>query len=704
MSAGPEAAQRTPAGFRQLRILLRLWWLQVRRRPLRVGEAPKLSGAPTFLLISLLSAGYLAMITWQSVARNVKEDPGRFTWHILGVLVLGFGTGVARSAGRLQVRGTRNDAFLDALPLRSFARLGLQFIDTFTFIPLTLTGVLAASDVRGTLSGASVFGALLGTFAFASFYVTGSATIAWVRAAGPASAGLWGGYVGLGLSVIAMLGTFIPLDRLWIGDDNTISARIASLWIGPQPAWGTLYLGFLVLALVSYRAYAAADRFGIDQMDPQMRAPKQSKQARSRFALERLMMLRQGGRLLIAAYAIMLGGALYFLSTSGIGGAIKSSMLLLPTGLAVYMGALQTIGQAGRAARADQQARPFLATLPMAPHQVLDGKARALRLMLLPILLLLAILAFMGVLNRDGSSAYRIALSLIGMYALVDGAVSIAFLSTGIGVLGMGGAQSSTGYSTQILMLPLFATVLAPNDWSATTACIATLAVSFESVRAARMSVRWIDDPADDVERETTVWRALLAASAFFAMQALSYRILSLFGMRMGYTLALAFASSAVLLAVLTWRNDARIARPQFLPKQPVYWLLGALAGAASGLLAREFAKLIPQPTDAANIDFNGGELWAMAMMMTVAAPLVEEYFFRGWLQRAIAADLPADKKHWAFVLGASAFALAHFGTYGVPQLILGLLAGALFAKGGGLWPCIIAHALHNGVVLALGG
>jgi membrane protease YdiL (CAAX protease family) len=176
-----------------------------------------------------------------------------------------------------------------------------------------------------------------------------------------------------------------------------------------------------------------------------------------------------------------------------------------------------------------------------------------------------------------------------------------------------------------------------------------------------------------------------------------------LFDMPMGYTLALAFAFSAVLLALLTWRNDARIARPRFLPSKPVYWLLGALAGTGSGLLAREFAKLIPRPTDTPNLEFGGGELVAMGVMMTIIAPLVEEYFFRGWLQRAIAADLPAAKKHWAFAIGASAFALAHFGTYGVPQLILGLLAGWLFARGGGLWPSILAHALHNGVVLLLG-
>jgi membrane protease YdiL (CAAX protease family) len=245
--------------------------------------------------------------------------------------------------------------------------------------------------------------------------------------------------------------------------------------------------------------------------------------------------------------------------------------------------------------------------------------------------------------------------------------------------------------------------LFAPSNWSATTACAAALAVCFESHRAARLNVRWIDDPADDVERETTVWRALLAASAFFALQAVSYRILTIAKMPSGYALATAFASSAVLLALLTWRNDARIERPSFLPRSPVYWLLGALAGAASGTLALGLARIFPPPSDTPLPEFGGGEVVAMALTMTVIAPLVEEYFFRGWLQRAIAADLPEGKKHWAFVLGASAFALAHLGSYGIPQLVLGLLAGALFATGGGLWPAIVAHALHNGVVLWFG-
>ena len=87
-----------------------------------------------------------------------------------------------------------------------------------------------------------------------------------------------------------------------------------------------------------------------------------------------------------------------------------------------------------------------------------------------------------------------------------------------------------------------------------------------------------------------------------------------------------------------------------------------------------------------------------------VAAPLAEETFSRGWLQNAIADDLPPSRRRWAFAIAALAFALSHVGTYGVPRLVLGLVAGALFAAFGGLGPGMLAHAVHNGVVVLYGG
>jgi membrane protease YdiL (CAAX protease family) len=692
---------QAPGGLRQLRILLRIWWLQMRRRPMRVGEAPRLSGAPTFLLISLLTSFYIAMITWQNVAHNVKLDPGLFTVHALAILVVGFASALSKGAGRVQLRGTRNDAFLDHLPIRPLAQLGLQFTDMFTLLPLTACGVLASISVKRSLGVADLVPALLATFGFASSYVTGSAVAAWIRAVGSQALARWSGYVGLALTILGTAGALLPLSSVWTVHQNSPWARAAELWIGPSPQLLPLFVAFLAIGGLGYRALEAAHHYGFDRLDPQMRAPKRSKGFRGRIALERVMMMRQGGRALLIVF-IMLAGIVVFLVTTPSFSRLPTATFGFATGFAIYLGALQTIGQAGRAARGDQAARPFLATLPMSPHEILDGKARALRLLLLPVLAFLIVLAIASFVRPDSDYTYRIVLSILSLYVLADGAVNIAFLSTGIGVLGAGGAQTTTGFSTQILMLPMFATVLAPNDWSATMACVAMLAVAWESRRAARLNVRWLDDPADDVDRETTVWRALLAASAFFALQALTYRILSVFEVAPGYALAIAFGCSALLLALLTWRNDERFESPRFLPKQPAYLVLGALAGATSGLLAREFARWLPAQVDTSN-DFSTGEVVAMGISMTIVAPLVEEYFFRGWLQRAIEADLPAQRKAWAFVIGACAFALAHFGSYGVPQLVLGLLAGWLFFRSRALWPSVLAHALHNGVVLLLG-
>lgn len=692
---------QAPRGLRQLGILLRIWWLLMRRRPLRVGEAPKLSGAPSFLLVSLLTSLYLALMAWRNVAHKYEGDSGRFTWHALALMLVGFASALGKGPGRLSLSGSRSDVFLDHLPIRPLAQLGLQFTDMFMLVPLTLSGVLGAISAQRQLDLSAIAPALLATLGFASCYVVGAAASAWIRALAPPHLAIWTGYAGIALTLAGTFGALFPLGSRWLGGANSLSVRVAELWIGPSPTLAPIGLVFIAFGALGYRALDAAHRHGFDRIDPQIKQPKRSKGFRGRIALERVMMMRQGGSALLMVLALFTAAAAWFVTTP-LFRRLPARAFGFAAGLAIYLGALQTIGQAARSARGDLAARPFLATLPMSPHEILDGKARALRLLLTPILLLLVVLAVASVLRPDSSYTFRILLSLPTLYWLAEGAVNISFLSTGIGVPGAGGSQSTTGFSTQILMLPMFATVLAPNDWSATMSCIAMFAVAFESRRAARLNVRWLDDAADDVERETSVWRALLAASAFFALQALTFHMLTVFEVATGYALAAAFGSSAVLLALLTWRNDARIEPPRFLPRQPAYLLVGVAAGAASGMLAREFAKLIPAEVDAAS-DFSRGEVIAVGISTTIVAPLVEEYFFRGWLQRAIAVDLPAARKPWAFAIGALAFALAHFGTYGVPQLVLGLLAGWLFLRSGALWPSILAHALHNGVVLLLG-
>lgn len=696
-------AEGTAGAPRQLGLLLSLWWRHMRRRATRMGEAPKLSGAPTFLLINLLSLAYLVPLVWRTVTLGMGSDEGFFAWHQLAALSIAFGAGLSKGAATLQLRGMRNDAFLEPLPLTPSARLGLQLADGFFVLPLAFVVPLAATAAHGTFGWASVLPALLGLLAYVASFVLAQALVSWARALGPAATARRCAYLGIGVNLLGLVGLMLPLGQL-LEDSGWFAVVLTQLWLDGGTGVYALYAVAVLVLLGAYRAYLAAERIGFDRVVLSGSAPRVRSGVQSRIALEWQMMLRQGGRASLVANCIIGAFTLWLVYYSVRQGFVSRRPLLTSIGaFVVYLGAIQTIAHAGRAARNDLLARPFLSALPLSPHQVLEGKALALRKLLIPVFAMLAVIAVAAVFRGDPSLVYRMALAVAAMYVAVDAAISVGFMSQGVGVVGIGGGQASSSFSTQLLMMPLMATVLAIDNWAASVSCLAVVAVTWESRRAARLGVRWLDDPDDELERETTVWRALLAATAFFTLQAISALVLNLFDVPKGYLLAVAFGLSAAVLALLTFRNGARFERPRFLPRQLSAWPLGPIGGAASGLLALQMAKLIPKAAEITEDAFTPGETIALFVTLVVSAPLAEEYFFRGWLQQAIAKDLPAGKKRWAVALGALVFALAHVGSYGVPQFILGLIAGALYAWGGGLFPAMLAHAVHNGVVLLVG-
>lgn len=91
--------------------------------------------------------------------------------------------------------------------------------------------------------------------------------------------------------------------------------------------------------------------------------------------------------------------------------------------------------------------------------------------------------------------------------------------------------------------------------------------------------------------------------------------------------------------------------------------------------------------------------LAGFALTATVLAPLFEETLFRGVL-------LPVLGRHWgprlALLASALVFALAHLSLGElVPLLLLGLGLGWLRLRSGRLAPCVLMHALWNGLTFA---
>jgi membrane protease YdiL (CAAX protease family) len=687
---------------RQTALLLVLWWRQMRRRATRIGAAPKVSGVPSFLLLNLIGIGYLMPIAWRAVLRDMDEHEASFAWHIIAMLMFAFGTGATKAAGGFQLRGSRNDAFLEPIPLNPLAALALQLSDGLGMILITLVIALAGARGVGSLGVHAILPTLLGGLAYVAAFTLAYASVAAARAVGPTAIGRYAGYGGVGLSVIGFAGALLPVGMLAGKVLSGPSSWLTGLWLRDRASTWMLYAAAVAIVLVSYRGLLIAERINFDRLPFHLRrAPKATKEFRARTTLEWLMMWRVSGKATVWSLSIVLCGLFIFPSVRwGFDFLAKGGLYV--TGLIVYLGAILLLTQAGRSAHNDLMARAFLSALPLSPHQTLDGKARALRKLVWPLFCALAVVAIACVIYDRNAAAYRAVLALASLYLCVEGAIGIAFLSAGVGIVGIAGGQASSSFTTQLLMMPLLATVLARNHWTASVSFIAVLAVTLETRRAARLSVRWIDDPDESVERETTVWRALLAATAFFATQVLTASLLMLFDVPLGYLMAGAFGISGAVLALLTWRNGARLPPPRFSPRSMLAWPLGVLSGGLSGFFALKLARVLPPIGDASAeaAPSSSGELIATFVTMVVMAPVVEEYFFRGWLQRAIEKDLPEHRKRFAFAFGALAFALAHIGSYGLPQLVLGLIAGALYAFGGGLWPAILAHAMHNGVVL----
>jgi uncharacterized protein len=93
-----------------------------------------------------------------------------------------------------------------------------------------------------------------------------------------------------------------------------------------------------------------------------------------------------------------------------------------------------------------------------------------------------------------------------------------------------------------------------------------------------------------------------------------------------------------------------------------------------------------------------GLQITILFLFLAVGAPLVEELFFRGLLQRSLARRFGPIV---AVCGSAVIFGLAHFEALQLPALILfGLVLGLLAERTGRLGPGIVAHATFNAVTV----
>jgi membrane protease YdiL (CAAX protease family) len=110
-----------------------------------------------------------------------------------------------------------------------------------------------------------------------------------------------------------------------------------------------------------------------------------------------------------------------------------------------------------------------------------------------------------------------------------------------------------------------------------------------------------------------------------------------------------------------------------------------------------------PDPTGALERYLLKPHAWlGLLTLAAVIAPLVEEFLFRGWLQRTL------ERRHTArlaIVATALVFALVHFDSFGfLVRFSFGLLAGYVAYASRSVWPGVVLHGVYNaGIIMASG-
>jgi membrane protease YdiL (CAAX protease family) len=194
-------------------------------------------------------------------------------------------------------------------------------------------------------------------------------------------------------------------------------------------------------------------------------------------------------------------------------------------------------------------------------------------------------------------------------------------------------------------------------------------------------------------------YRGGVAALAKAATASWWASALSLAGLWIGFAVAIAYARAQGLRPSGQWRvrlGDLR------------YVLLGLAAQVGIGLLYAPFhPSRLNRPTHHLFDSLHGPTLVAVGVLTVIGAPLLEEWFFRGVLYRALR-DLAAPIGRVLSVLvgavvSGALFGLAHGEMLQFAGLaLLGVVLALVVERTGRLVPAVVTHASFNAVALGV--
>ena len=381
---------------------------------------------------------------------------------------------------------------------------------------------------------------------------------------------------------------------------------------------------------------------------------------------------------------------------------LDSPALLASTGffLGTYtlmMSAFQNLNKEGGALW-------LLYTFPLGVEQALRQKAQlwAALAMLYPAILFGVALAVLPGWHWEMAGLMLLALAGIALYAVIAVALGV-FASDPLAVEAAAKMRPTYLYLYMLLTGLYIAALSAGSLVQQLVFVVLTGALAVALWQKARDEIPYLLDPAASPPARVSAADGLIATMLFFVLQVLALLIVKGKGEASLPNLTLAFgiagAATYVLTRLVYWRSKAGgVPRIRHGRKLWRHGLTGAAVAAACGIAYTMLLKhsgQLPPPAIALAQDWNW--LWLMGLTV-LAAPLCEEFIFRGLLQGGLRRSLPAWQ---AIAFSAALFAIVHPPLSMLPVLVLGLCAGWAYERSGTLAAPMLVHAGYNAAILA---
>jgi membrane protease YdiL (CAAX protease family) len=269
-----------------------------------------------------------------------------------------------------------------------------------------------------------------------------------------------------------------------------------------------------------------------------------------------------------------------------------------------------------------------------------------------------------------------------------------------------------------MMLAGLFAyTIYTPSTWQRLVQIILSLLLALALWQKVRDRLPYLLDPTEEPPPRVALADGLVAILGFFVLQALGMLLLSEAEIPKGAALLASYVAAGGLVAAFSlytfWRHKVpRVLHAVgFRSEQggllaSIGWGLGAGAAAVGvawvylrTLDRFEGLRALRDQALELRSGFDPGSFGWLAGLAILAAPVFEEFLFRGLVYRGL-------RRSWsalpAVFASAFLFAIVHPPVSSIPVFALGAFAALAFERGKRLLAPILAHMAYNGAVVFL--